>query len=362
MINHLPSVTYIYDRYHKSSNKQKATVEMRITYKGKQKYLSTGIMLYPNQWDGKKVINTSACVTQNKLLDKMMENVMQVIYKMYEQGEINIFSITNIQRDNEGNTSLKDFMMKRIEVRTYGKSKNTLRRYERFQKFFHKWGGIKTFSDITEHNIILYDKYLRKQGMNNCSKWTNYHRFLNSFIIDAIDEGVIKRNPYKWVNIDKGRNYTPIDTSNMMQIMNWSKSAIVNTTDNILLYYEEDSGVHVENININVPAKEKGVSVWGIPKSNEPILLCRQDYMIEFFPIDFDSSTTNECNLAYDASSNTLFYYGGGSNINITINDNLADTLKIYLNQASGNPNDHVYVNGKEIKEWKGKPYYNVRN
>ena len=30
--------------------------------------------------------------------------------------------------------------------------------------------------------------------------------FLNSFILDAIDEGFLKRNPYKWIRIDKEKS------------------------------------------------------------------------------------------------------------------------------------------------------------
>ena len=198
---------------------------MRITYNGKQKYISTGIKLYPNQWDGKRIIGTPECISLNKMLDKMLSNVMQAIYKMYDQGEIDIFSIPSIAENNEDNISLKDFIRKRMEVRTYGKANGTLKRYERFQRFFFKWGGIKTFSDITEHNIILYDKYLRKHGMNDCSKWTNYHRFLNSFILDAIDAGLLKRNPYKWVNIDKGRNNDSLSKCLTPEEFNKLKSA-----------------------------------------------------------------------------------------------------------------------------------------
>lgn len=36
------------------------------------------------------------------------------------------------------------------------------------------------------------------------SKWNNYHRFLNSFILDAIKDGIIKRNPYDHLRIDRG--------------------------------------------------------------------------------------------------------------------------------------------------------------
>lgn len=39
--------------------------------------------------------------------------------------------------------------------------------------------------------------------MKPYSKWNNYHRFLKGFIKDAIDEGLIMRNPYNWINIDK---------------------------------------------------------------------------------------------------------------------------------------------------------------
>ena len=229
MINYLPRITFIYDRYHKSSKSKQATVEMRITYNKKQKYISTGIQLYPNQWDGRKVINTADCILQNKLLDKMFSNVMQVIYKMYDKGSIDIFSIPNIIENNGDSISLKDFIRKRIEVRTYGKAKNTLKRYERFQKFFLQWGGIKTFSDINEHNIILYDKYLRKHGMNDCSKWTNYHRFLNSIIIDAIDAGLLKRNPYKWISIDRGRNNDSLSKCLTPQEFHKLKSATMPT-------------------------------------------------------------------------------------------------------------------------------------
>ena len=73
-------------------------------------------------------------------------------------------------------------------------------------------------SDINKEIIALQDSVqpspLRKKmdeelastGMKPYSKWNNYHRFLNSFILDAIDEGFLKRNPYKWIQIDKEKN------------------------------------------------------------------------------------------------------------------------------------------------------------
>jgi integrase len=35
------------------------------------------------------------------------------------------------------------------------------------------------------------------------SIWNNYHRFLNSFIIDAMNEGLLHKNPYKGIHINR---------------------------------------------------------------------------------------------------------------------------------------------------------------
>jgi len=43
------------------------------------------------------------------------------------------------------------------------------------------------------------------------SRWNNYHRFLNSFILDAKKEGLLQLNPYDRVMIEKGNDYDGID-------------------------------------------------------------------------------------------------------------------------------------------------------
>lgn len=90
-------------------------------------------------------------------------------------------------------------------MRQYGRMDDTCKRYDRFLKWFREWDGIKSFADVTERNILLMDEALKKKGMCNYSKWNNYHRFLNSFILDAISEGYLRRNPYKWVHIVKDK-------------------------------------------------------------------------------------------------------------------------------------------------------------
>ncbi len=202
-----PQITFIYDRYKKASPSRKASVEMRITYNYKQKYISTGIMLYPSQWKKGKIINHPDILQINQTLDKLLTDVRRVILEMSEKGNINISEIPSLLKArNVASLTFIDFCNQRAVIRKFGKKADSQERYNRFIRLFIAWGKIRTFEDITDQNIISYDKYLDSTGMKPYSKWNNYHRFLNSFILDAIDEGHLKRNPYKWVNIDKHKN------------------------------------------------------------------------------------------------------------------------------------------------------------
>lgn len=212
MNNKVPQITFIYNRYKTASSTKPAIVEMRITYNYKQKYISTGIMLYPHQWKKGIITNVPDAVQLSKILDKMLNDVRQILYDMMNEGKIDIFSIPEkLAQMNHPKISFIEFCNQRSIIRKYGKKQDSQERYNRFIKLFSAWGKIVEFDDITDKNIIDYDKYLESTGMKSYSKWNNYHRFLNSFILDAIDEGYLKRNPYKWININKSKQTKGIE-------------------------------------------------------------------------------------------------------------------------------------------------------
>ena len=162
----------------------------------------------------------------SKTLDKMLKDVRQVIYSMMEERNIDLAAIPDrLQKQNEATLTFIDFCNQRATIRRYGKKKDTQERYNRFIRLFTAWGKIREFVDINDKNIISYDKYLESTGMKPYSKWNNYHRFLNSFIIDAIDEGYLRRNPYKWINIDKQKNSKGIERCLTPEEFNRLKSA-----------------------------------------------------------------------------------------------------------------------------------------
>ena len=226
MNNKLPQISLIYDRRKVASTGRKSSVEIRVTYDYKQKYISTGIMLYPYQWKNGSITDCPDIIQISKTLDKMLKDVRQVIYSMMEEGNIDLAAIPDrLQKQNEATLTFIDFCNQRATIRRYGKKKDTQGRYNRFIRLFTTWGKIREFVDINDKNIISYDKYLESTGMKPYSKWNNYHRFLNSFIIDAIDEGYLRRNPYKWINIDKQKNSKGIERCLTPEEFNRLKSA-----------------------------------------------------------------------------------------------------------------------------------------
>lgn len=207
MNNKSPQITFVFDRKKQATPSIKSSVDMRITYNYKQKFISTGIRLYSTQWKNGRIINCPDVIQISQTLDKMLSDVRDIILEMMNEDKLDISLIPDkLKKLNEESLTFIQFCRQRASVRKYGKRKDTQERYDRFIKLFSKWKGIKIFEDITEKNIIAYDSYLIKKKMKPYSRWNNYHRFLNSFIMDAIDAGHLQRNPYRWLNIEKGKH------------------------------------------------------------------------------------------------------------------------------------------------------------
>lgn len=207
-----PQVSFIYNRRKTANNLKKASIEIRVTYQGKQKYIATGILIYPHQWKDGCIIACPEAAVQNKTLSNILIRIREIIQDMEEEGNIDINQIqSRLEINKIKSGTFLDYCRQRAEIRKYGKKEDTQERYKRFLRMLESYGKILYFSDIDELHIIAYDTYLSKKGMKNYSKWNNYHRFLNSFIMDAIDDGLLKRNPYKQLNITKDKDSKSIE-------------------------------------------------------------------------------------------------------------------------------------------------------
>ncbi len=209
----LPVVGLRYNRYGKASATQDAVIEIRIYWGLKAKYLSTRIRVFPKEWKDGMVVNRFDAAVLNHQLQQLVIDVRQVIYEMYMERRIDIDAIpSRLQAKKKADVTFLAFCEERAKIRKYGKAADSQERYERFLRFLRNYGKFKGFYDLTETKVMELDRHLmKKNDMKAKSRWNNYHRFLNSFILDARKEGLLQKNPYDNVKIDHGDDSDGID-------------------------------------------------------------------------------------------------------------------------------------------------------
>lgn len=205
-----PFYKLIFDRRRRASSTKEGSVELRITYNGIQRFVTTGVRCLPKQWKNDQIINRFDATEVQNTLDLFVFQTRKIVNELLQQGSLDMNTlVSDINRKLSRQASvnvpetrlLMDYMRERTAIRKFGRKQDTQERYDRFLRWFENWGGMVTLSDLTEMNILRMDAALG--DMQSYSKWHNYHRFLNSFILDAIDDGLMKRNPYKSIHIDK---------------------------------------------------------------------------------------------------------------------------------------------------------------
>ena len=202
----IPKISWCFDRRNTLASTGLASIELRVTYARHSKVMATGVRVGRGEWRDGRVVRRSDAVELNRMLERLRSDVLRVIDTMMDEGMIDIMGIHDrMERmKGEGRTFI-EWCKERAEVRKYGRAEDSQERYDRFLRWFVGWGKIRYFSDVTDHGVLAMDAALKEKGMTDYSKWNNYHRFLNSFILDAIDAGLIRRNPYKWLHIPRDK-------------------------------------------------------------------------------------------------------------------------------------------------------------
>ncbi len=201
----IPVVDLVFNRRKTASPTSTAQIEVRITYLRKQKYISTGIKVLPKQWRNGVIVQHEDSEILNLTISKMVSMIRKLILDMVNAEQIDIDSIpSKLTQLKAMNISIVEYCQKKAITKKYGKTDATQKRYDSFIKFLSDYNKIKNFGDISEESIAALDLYLKKKSMKATSRWSNYHRHLNTFIICAIKDGYISRNPYHYIEIDKG--------------------------------------------------------------------------------------------------------------------------------------------------------------
>lgn len=209
----VPKVKLVYDRRHQATSDKEGAVDLRVCFDCKQKFLSTGVKVYPRQWDGKNecVKLRNDATSLNKALSDIKNDAITLLTEMSKTGYVDLARLNEIFKPKAYDLTFHEYMKDRISKRNV--SENTRERYASFYKVFvDEYGKMKNFSDITEAGVRDYDEWLHKRIVNGHlmqqSTIYSHHKYLRLFIYDALTDGYVDKNPYqsKRIKIDHGES------------------------------------------------------------------------------------------------------------------------------------------------------------
>lgn len=203
-----PTIRLVFDRKKVSTKKTDANakeglVQIEVKYNKKNKYVSTGVKLYSNEWSNNQVVNRGDSHQLNTQIAKIVKSIRDFSNEIIEQCGVFTFEAFSSFVDGEqsSNKSFIEFVESRIKAK-YTKE-NTQKSHYGIVNALKEFGKIKLFSDITKKNIVLFDDYVKTKVYTQSSVY-NYHKRLKTHIREAHYMGLIRENPYVGFKLSKG--------------------------------------------------------------------------------------------------------------------------------------------------------------
>lgn len=198
------NLSIIHNRLKRATSKHEVSVELCFCAKRQRKYFSTGVKVTTTQWSdaSKMVIKRKDADELNEIIQAYRARANEIISKMVKEGccDLNVV-ISQMNGEDEG-TSFIEYCERRRNERKV--CEHTKKRYDVFIKFLKTWGKIKSFQDCNVSKVRAMDEYLHRQDKAQCTIY-DYHKYLKLFINDAMIDGLIEQNPYKYLPFHIGK-------------------------------------------------------------------------------------------------------------------------------------------------------------
>ena len=202
-----PTTRIVFDRKHVSSNTKEGLVQLEVLFKGVRRYFSTGVKVTKNRWSRSgKVTGCMDMIVMNRRIDEMKRMVDKYIVGLMENEEpfdFDRFKAWMVASDEQG-IGFVDWVEKRIAERNDIR-KSTKRNHMKRVALLRKIGNIRTFADVTKKNVLKMDTYLHSTGIRQTTI-ASYHKFMKTYVHDAMSSGLIEKDPYIGVKIDIGKS------------------------------------------------------------------------------------------------------------------------------------------------------------
>lgn len=198
------NLSIINNRLKRATSKHEVSVELCFCAKRQRKYFSTGVKVTTTQWSdaSKMVVKRKDADELNEIIQAYRARANEIISKMVKEGccDLNVV-ISQMNGEDEG-TSFIEYCERRRNERKV--CEHTKKRYDVFIKFLKTWGKIKSFQDCNVSKVRAMDEYLHRQDKAQCTIY-DYHKYLKLFINDAMIDGLIEQNPYKFLPFHIGK-------------------------------------------------------------------------------------------------------------------------------------------------------------
>lgn len=212
----MEKIRVIFDRRKHATRTSPGRVEVMITFsRNSRKYISTNVTCYLKEWKNGEFIGPNADKFATEI-SKEITRCRKTLAAMVLNDEPETLQVFNVYYEKFVNQDLPknkdmsmesflDFMEEEIsgdpEMRD-----TTKRQYMVALDALRQFRGIRTFSDLTLQNIMLFDRYIRRSGRKkNQSTIHNYHKTIKKYVRTAYKLGFIKEDPYAGFEDRRGR-------------------------------------------------------------------------------------------------------------------------------------------------------------
>lgn len=201
-----PIVKVIYQRRKNIASTKPSTVEIEITHQGKRKWISTGIRVFPKNWSDKnRVIGLPNAFDFNMKIESMERTIMNYIRQLMIDGKPFDWGGLNSALEN---AQVEGSFLKFVESRVLNRKdikESTRRNHKKIVVALKEFKSLDTFNDVKRSNIVKFDEWLRGRKEYTQSTIASYHRYLKTYIHEAIRQDLIKIDPYISFRVDQGK-------------------------------------------------------------------------------------------------------------------------------------------------------------
>lgn len=201
------STRFVFDRKKTATREKKGLVQIEVLYRGRRKWMTTGIKVYSDQWTEKcHVVKCVEAVDYNRRLDSMKAKVDGYITDLVEQRrefDFDAFARWYNAEEEKKQTFiewLENFVAARRDI-----AESTRTAHFKLVRVLERWNVIVRFDELTFANITRFDDYLKTLGLRQTTVGS-YHKIMKTYVHEALRRGLLSADPYATMKVDRGKS------------------------------------------------------------------------------------------------------------------------------------------------------------